>query len=249
MVVGHGVDILIGLLTAHVVADFLLQSRRDVARKYRLSVLLRHAAIHGILSYFLVGAWAAIWLPLSVAFVHAIIDWYKTRFGEPDLRWFAGDQIAHLATLTMLAGAGAAGGTTSAWGSPDTAFLLPLMLTITGAVVAIRVGSMVLNLALAPYLAIMRDRIGEEALPDNRGFDRGGQTIGYLERALIYVFILAGQPGAVGFLVAAKAFLRFGEIRKEENRLEAEYIIIGTLASFAFATISAYLVVALLTLR
>jgi hypothetical protein len=247
--VGHGVDLFIGLLTAHVVADFLLQSRRDVARKHHLSVLFRHSAVHGILSYFLVGAWAAIWLPISVAFVHAIIDWYKTRFGEPNLRWFAGDQVAHVLTLAMLAAVGASGGTTSEWAGPETAFLLPIMLTITGAIVAIRVGSMVLNLALAPYLAVMRDRIGEEALPDVRGFDRGGQTIGYLERALIYVFILAGQPGAVGFLVAAKAFLRFGEIRKEENRLEAEYIIIGTLGSFAFATIVAYVVVALLALR
>jgi hypothetical protein len=244
-----GIDIFIGLLAAHVIGDFVLQSRRDVARKHRGSVMIRHVAVHGILTYFFVGAWGAIWLPVVVAASHGVIDWYKTQFGEPTLRWFATDQLAHLLVLAVFAGVAGATGVVPAWSSPDAALVFPLMLVIAGAIVAIRVGSMVLNLALAPYLANMRDRLGDEAMPDTRGFQRGGQTIGYLERALIFVFVLAGHPGAVGFLVAAKAFLRFGEIRSHDNRLEAEYIIIGTLASFAFGTIVSYCVVALLALH
>jgi hypothetical protein len=242
------VAVLIGLLAAHVIGDFVIQSRRDVARKHRPSVLLKHATVHAVLAYFLVGAWAALWIPVIVGASHALIDWYKTRFGNSTLEWFFKDQAAHLLVIAIIAAIGFSLGTTSAWSDPQTAYVMPFLAVATGAIVVLRVGSMVMNLALAPYLAIMRDRGGEESLPGNRGFDRGGQTIGYLERTLIYVFILAGQPGAVGFLVAAKAFLRFGEIRKSENRLEAEYIIIGTLASFAFATVASYGVVLLLAL-
>ena len=65
-----------------------------------------------------------------------------------------------------------------------------------------------------------------------RGFPDGGAIIGRLERLLIYCFVLSGQLGAVGFLVAAKSIFRFGELSNQQNRLEAEYITIGTLMSF-----------------
>ena len=38
----------------------------------------------------------------------------------------------------------------------------------------------------------------------------------------------------VGFLVAAKSVFRFGELTNQQNRLEAEYITIGTLMSFSW---------------
>lgn len=66
-----------------------------------------------------------------------------------------------------------------------------------------------------------------------RGFSDGGAAIGRLERLLIYLFVLSGNPGAVGFLIAAKSIFRFGELSDHANRLEAEYITIGTLMSFA----------------
>lgn len=40
-------------------------------------------------------------------------------------------------------------------------------------------------------------------------------------------------PSAIGFLIAAKSVFRFGELSDRANRLEAEYITIGTLLSFA----------------
>lgn len=75
----------------------------------------------------------------------------------------------------------------------------------------------------------------EEGVIQNpkRGFDDGGAVIGRLERFLIYLFVLAGEPSAVGFLIAAKSVFRFGELSDQQNRLEAEYITIGTLMSFS----------------
>lgn len=62
--------------------------------------------------------------------------------------------------------------------------------------------------------------------------DRAGHVIGILERLLIYLLILHGEIGAIGFLVAAKSILRIGDERKN-----TEYVIIGTLASFSWAVL------------
>lgn len=56
-----------------------------------------------------------------------------------------------------------------------------------------------------------------------------GRVIGSLERLLIYVLLLAGQPIAVPVVVAVKALARFK--RMEEDQGFAEYVIIGTFLS------------------
>jgi hypothetical protein len=72
------------------------------------------------------------------------------------------------------------------------------------------------------------------ALSSERCFPDGGKLIGQLERFLIYLFILSGNPAGVGFLVTAKSVFRFGELTSNENRMEAEYITIGTMMSFSW---------------
>jgi hypothetical protein len=52
---------------------------------------------------------------------------------------------------------------------------------------------------------------------------------------------LIGQPGGVGFLVAAKSVLRLGEVTDKRHRMDAEYIIIGTLMSFGWGILIAHL--------
>lgn len=84
------------------------------------------------------------------------------------------------------------------------------------------------------------------ALPLQNGFKEGGKVIGYLERLLIFVFIAAGQYAGIGFLVVAKSIFRFGEFKDSENRMEAEYIIIGTFLSFLYAIVVSLLSVWLL---
>ena len=52
--------------------------------------------------------------------------------------------------------------------------------------------------------------------------------------------MLVDQPSAIGFLIAAKSVFRFGELRERSNRMEAEYIIIGTMMSFIWGLSVAY---------
>jgi hypothetical protein len=62
-----------------------------------------------------------------------------------------------------------------------------------------------------------------------------------MERLLIYVLFLSGEPGAAGLVVAAKSLLRFPEITGPDSRLSPEYVLVGSLASWlcAFAVASA----------
>ena len=74
-------------------------------------------------------------------------------------------------------------------------------------------------------------------LPTDPGADLplGGQLIGRLERLMILMLLLAHQPDAIGLLIAAKSILRFNELARDTDRRASEYVIIGTLASFAWA--------------
>ena len=58
-----------------------------------------------------------------------------------------------------------------------------------------------------------------------------GKLIGIVERLLSLVFVLLGQYEAVGFIIAAKSLLRFAE----GDKAKSEYVLIGTLLSFALA--------------
>lgn len=80
--------------------------------------------------------------------------------------------------------------------------------------------------------------------PDNADLDlkeidvgefNRGRVIGILERVLLYVSVLQGQYGAIGFILAAKAFTRFKAL---ENRSFAEYVLIGTLLSACLALVT-----------
>lgn len=65
-------------------------------------------------------------------------------------------------------------------------------------------------------------------------FNRG-RVIGVLERVLLYSFVLQSQYGAIGFILAAKAFTRFKAL---DDRPFAEYVLIGTLLSACLALLT-----------
>jgi hypothetical protein len=74
---------------------------------------------------------------------------------------------------------------------------------------------------------------------------KGGQLIGRLERLMILMLLLADQPDGIGLLIAAKSILRFNELARDAasadaGRSASEYVIIGTLASFAWAIATAW---------
>lgn len=117
-----------------------------------------------------------------------------------------------------------------------------MLVLVAGAVMAIRVGGILIGMGVEPLLAQLSKAPSEEGLgPPQRGLENGGRIIGQLERSLIFLFVLTGMPAGVGFLVAAKSIFRFGELKEHTQRMEAEYIIIGTLMSFGWALLTSWL--------
>jgi len=111
-----------------------------------------------------------------------------------------------------------------------------LILTAGGFLVTYPAGALI-DLFLKPFQKQLNKKFRPNSLRPVTGLKEGGRIIGYLERLLIYVFILSGQFAGVGFLVAAKSIFRFGELKDSENRKQAEYIIIGTFTSFLLAIV------------
>ena len=69
------------------------------------------------------------------------------------------------------------------------------------------------------------------------GVEGAGRWIGILERLLLFCLVVIDEAGAAGLVVAAKAILRFPEITGEEPHLPAEYVLIGSLASWLLAVV------------
>ena len=90
------------LLLAHVLADFVFQTRWIVLNKRRVPVLLLHGAVVLALMQAALGRVDA-WELLALALLHMAIDGVKARLATPGLGAFLADQGAHLAVLAALA--------------------------------------------------------------------------------------------------------------------------------------------------
>jgi hypothetical protein len=236
-------SLLVALVCAHLVADFVLQSDAMVKAKSRWPVLFGHACTHAVMTWILVGWWGFWPLPLAVLIVHAAIDRAKLSLGP---RVSAGtgfwvDQCLHLFSLLLFAAAWADQPRPSFWQSIGGEAPVRAMAIASGFIVCVRVSSIAIGHWVEPYLKrISPDGEARVATGNERGLPNGGRTIGQWERALIFLLVFAGIPTGIGFLIAAKSIFRFGELSDRKNRMEAEYITIGTLMSFGAAIAVAY---------
>ena len=220
-------ETLAALLFAHVLADFVFQTNWMVAHKQHPKALAAHGAVVLVTAIVATGgiSWGLLWLTA----IHVAIDAIKARM-KPRLAAFLIDQAAHLVTLAAFALWQPDLWSTGLWA--DLTPLPTLMLAAAGAILATRAGGFAIGFLMAPFAASLPDKISAESLPG------AGRVIGQLERGLIFALVLLGQPEGVGLLIAAKSILRFGAVR--DDRALSEYVIIGTLASFAWALLMAY---------
>lgn len=208
------------LLFAHALADFAFQTNWINANKHRPGVMLLHGAIVLVTAQAAIGRFDAPEI-IALALAHLAIDAVKTWGRFASLSAFLLDQAAHLSTLAVVAVLAPGLWASGAWaGWPQS---LPLMALTAGLILALIAGQYAVGLLMKPHGARIR----------SAGLRRGGAQIGLLERGLIFLFILTHHPIGVGFLVGAKSVLRFGTATRDQRT--AEYVIIGTLASFGWA--------------
>ncbi len=222
------------LLLGHVIGDFYLQSDAIAKKKHEaLRCLLLHAALYmlGMAvplggAALLVPDWGWLWLWLFAGITHLLIDILKRRI---KYKPFILDQLFHLVTLGVAA---------LIWGQALEARPLasyafsflpskPLLTVITGLLCLMRpVGLLIASGEIWDF--------SKAKTPPDESQQGAGRMIGYLERLIVYFLLLYGQVGAVAFVIASKAVIRFPEIKAGQTAL-AEYFLIGTLLSMAFA--------------
>jgi hypothetical protein len=247
--------LLLATVTAHFLVDFCLQRDNDVAAKRRLRfwAFLKHGAMQATGAYLFAGQWTLYLLPAVVFASHPLIDgakeaalcWVAPRDarGEPTAPWqFWGivvDQLLHLAVLVAAVGfldrCGMIPGEAYWSALVGRQLWLKGLVLVSGVVLSVFAGGFLTGVLVQPMLEEIRGADRSSGIsPERRGLASGGRRIGQLERALVLIFVLSGQPAGVGFLMGAKSILRFGELKDDKTRMEAEYVIIGTLLSFAW---------------
>ena len=224
-------ETLVTILTAHLLGDFILQTDWMVMNRRRFGVLLLHVFIVTTVSCLLMGAFH--WLILFIIFlVHFVMDVIEVYCTADSLVPFLFNQCAHLLALvgiTCIFPDAASSGwwsTSSNKGLSDWYFASLSLLS--GLILVVPAGGILVGKATIPFIK----EIGED---DIKGLENGGRYIGQLERFLVLLLLLINQPTGIGFLIAAKSILRFGEIRNTQQRKVAEYIVIGTFLSFSWA--------------
>jgi len=212
------------LLTAHLLADYVLQTRWMVENKTRPAVFAGHVAL--VLGASLIALGGAPAVALAVALAHAAIDAVKVWALPASLRnrlWaYLGDQALHLATIAAAAWLAPDAFATGLWAAAPDA-LWPALVLLCGLILTTLAAGPVVAALMMPFI----DGAPTDALPD------AGRMIGLLERAMIFFMVLVGEPTGIGFLIAAKSILRFNAA--SETHKASEYVIIGTLASFGLA--------------
>lgn len=225
-------NLLIRLIIAHLLADFVLQSRSMVDQKKWFSLaMLGHIGIVLALTEILSMNVA---LALSIAVLHWIIDGCKISIGQKhkisDTKLFASDQLLHL--LSIIFCWSIISGNIKNIGSAIQGFSLDYKssLIFLGYLLITTPVGFLIKFATQSLTSI--DANNDTDDEQQRGNQNGGKWIGIFERIIILTLVLLGQYEAIGFLITGKGIIRF--VGKDDH-LHSEYILLGTMMSYAIA--------------
>ncbi len=242
------------LAAAHVLGNFLLPRGYGGHAKPTIGAVARRAILVAGLSYLLCGAWEIWAIPVSVMIFHALIEGTMVRLPLRGAVAFLVGQSVHAATVMGIAVAASLEVPRLFGVSLFGPVYLKVLTLLTGVVLAVFGGGVLIGLAVQPLLAelgaapnndaagkggTLADGDGASPGPHS-GLKHGGKYIGWLERVLTFLFVLTGQPAGIGFLITAKSIFRFGEVKEPSQRKEAEYILIGSMMSFGVGLLVAY---------
>jgi uncharacterized protein DUF3307 len=227
--------ILIKLIIAHIIGDFIIQPDSLVKKKNqgklvpRLFWITIHSLIHGLLIIIVLFNYSYWKLALTVFFVHLIIDTLKSLIKKDNICSFIIDQAVHLLSLLII------------WQIfTDSSFIESISNYVSFDDTRLWIVFLVYLIVIFPYSYLIGKATisWQNQLTDNQeGLKNAGRYIGMLERFLVLTFILLEEYQAIGFLIAAKSVFRFGDLTKGEDRKKTEYILIGTLISFSLTII------------
>lgn len=236
----NNILILLQLLLAHILTDFVLQPGTWIKHKRTYKAkslyLVIHSLIAGLLSLLFLQQLRFWYIALFISVTHYLIDLWKLNQVRDNLKYFLLDQIFHMIMIII------------AWLYLIEGFemIIPLLETILNSAEFLAiVGAYLIVIFPAGFLigkATKRWHSEIETDYLNNSLESAGRYIGIFERILVLTFILTNNFSAIGFLIAAKSILRFSDKSESGARKQTEYVLIGTLMSFAITIIIGLLV-------
>ena len=203
-------------LTAYLAGEYFVRLLWGAGWKEMRGGRLLPAVLYSILTYFFVGEWRHWFIVPVFLLIYYIFERVQSQSARA---WIVKESFRIIALYGLaLIGAG----------------IFPIEFSIVKIeLMLLAAGGLLTVFGIGDFVGKMS---GKLALKNNlswQGLENGGMWIGRLERFLIFLLIFMNAPAGIGFLVAAKSILRFSET-KEDQRV-AEYVLIGTLLSFALA--------------
>ena len=230
---GNIQNLLILQLIAHLITDYYLQndeiSKLKRERGFKTGYLYVHALVTFLTAWLLSCSFNFVVAALAIGFAHLLIDGIKSMLKKWKYVFFA-DQLVHIAIIV----------TVVCFYNQQVSISLPewlpatrYLLVIAGVIICLKPTNVLISNVLETFDIHSTDTKGETG-----DLEKAGRLIGNLERILALVFVLLSQFQAIGFLIAAKAILRF----KDTSTAKTEYVLIGTLLSFGVAILIGVLI-------
>lgn len=227
--------LLIKLLIAHVLGDFVFQPSSWVEGKRKNTYKSKYLYFHGLIHLFalvvLLGFDWSYWLSILILVgSHLLIDLIKINLDKRlnERLLFVLDQILHLLVIIGVVYINEPFEISLRWiNSPEILLSILAILFITF------VSSILMKIIMSKW--VMKEDKTSDSLKN------AGQYIGVLERLFIFIFIILDQWSAIGLLITAKSVFRFSDLSRAKDRKLTEYILIGTLMSFGLAIITGLL--------
>ena len=220
--------LLIRLIVAHLIADFLLfpskwQEKKEQQKQYSPFFYL-HGLIYGLATYLLLAEWSNWWAPGCLTIAHLLVDMWRMHSKESTANFLLYHLLHSVAIFVvwvfMIGDISTFGEIIEGYFNRENVWVMLM-------------GYLVVIWPMRYIIALATQRWRKEV--QNEGLMDAGKWIGQIERILILTFVFINKFEAIGFLITAKSIFRFSEINKE--RKEAEYILIGTLLSFALSIV------------
>lgn len=236
-------SILIRLLLAHLLSDFVFQSTKWAKDKdtkgFSSKYLYWHILVTGVTASILVCEQNWLLPILIITAIHLVTDGLK---GEINKRFldkssptylFIIDQFIHIAVIIF------------AWGivskQVDDLYAKAISSLYNQNLWFFVLAYVFVSFPSSILIGKMTQQWSQEINGNNdeysgtAGLNNAGKWIGIVERIMILTFVLINQFAAIGFMLAAKSVLRFGDLKDSKDQKKTEYIIIGTFLSFMVA--------------
>jgi hypothetical protein len=203
------------LLGMHIIGDFYLQPTLLAEyKKKKFTGVLIHSIVYAMafLPLLMETESSAYFIIVGLHFLFDSIKFPIEKRATKTEWLFVIDQILHVATLYWV-----------------SQIYMGTALLFTTNAQYIRLA--VYLLILLKPTSIMFQMVFSRFKPQGSisSIEGAGKTIGYLERLVLAALVLMGQPAAIGWVIAAKAFARSKQL--SESADFCEYFLVGTLVS------------------